>query len=84
MWFIVKQEQSSGNEVKRKAVKGVFCSCFPGKKKKRKKRKKKENSVKEELGWEHLSVIVWKQVLARQNQQYQEGEGSKEHGQAEE
>lgn len=41
---------------------------------------KKENTVKEELGWEHLSVIVWKQVLARQNQQYQEGEGSKGHG----
>ena len=51
MWFIVKQEQSSGNEVKRKAVKGAFCSCFPG---------KKENSVKEELGGEHLSIFDWK------------------------
>lgn len=28
---------------------------------------KKENSVKEELRGEHLSVIDWKEVLARQN-----------------
>ena len=62
----------------------VYFAAVSQAKKKKKKKKKKENSVKEELGWEHLSVIVWKQVLARQNQQYQEGEGSKEHGQAEE